>query len=217
MDNLSQQKHAVKWLRIMYPIWAILGMYSLMYIPTQLIDASDPVGTVANITSNETLFRIGIAGSLITQLFSVAAVWFLYKLFYDEYKDAVILMAVFTFLGMPIAMFSNAFHLGALEVLADTEQTMLMLKLQSRGTMIATIFWGLWLFPIGYMVIKSPLFPKVIGWLLVVAGFGYTAAAFVYFLNIEGWLVDALEYFTFGEVIWMLWVIVMGARWKALD
>jgi hypothetical protein len=192
-------------------------MFSLMYVPTQLIDLSDPELTVSNISSKELLFRLGIAGSLMTQLIGIAAVWFLYKLFYSSYKDATILMAIFSFLGIPIAMLSTANQLMVLEVLNDPEQVIYLLKQSTRGTMIATIFWGLWLLPQGYMVIKSPLFPRIIGWLMILAGTGYTVAAFAYFLGIKGFLIEVLDYLTFGEVIWMLWVMILGARWKAVE
>ncbi|WP_420316099.1 DUF4386 domain-containing protein [Ekhidna sp.] len=217
MHTLTQQKNAVTWLRIIYPLWAVLGMFSLLYVPSQLIVLSDPELTASNILANEMLFRLGIAGSLITQLFSVAAVWFLYKLFYSKYKDATILMAIFAFLGIPIAMLSTADQLMVLEVLDQPDQVVSLLKQSSRGTIIATIFWGLWLLPQGYMIIRSPLFPRIIGWFLILAGAGYTISAFAYFLGIKGLLIDVLDYLTFGEVIWMLWVLFMGARWKALD
>ncbi len=189
-----------------------------MYVPSELIVNDNPEVTIANIIDNEILFRAGIAGSLITQLFSVAAVWFLYKLFFQSYRDATVLMAVFTFLGMPIAMHSTANQLAVFEVIGDVEQAFLFLKLNNRGIIIATIFWGLWLLPLGYMIIKSPLFPKIIGWLVILAGAGYTISAFAYFLGFkEGLFAQILEYLTFGEVVWMLWVLVMGAKWKAIE
>lgn len=217
MHTLQEQKNAVKWLRILYPLWAVLGMFSLLYVPSQLIVLTDPELTASNITSNEMLFRVGIAGSLITQLFCIAAVWFLYKLFYNDYRDATILVAIFAFIGIPIDMLSAANQLMVLEMLDDPEQVIYLLKQSTRGTIIATIFWGLWLLPQGYMIIRSPLFPRIIGWFMILAGAGYTISAFAYFLGIKGLLIDVLDYLTFGEVIWMLWVLIMGARWKALD
>jgi hypothetical protein len=188
-----------------------------MYVPSQLIDKSNPELTVANITSNELLFRLGITGELVTQLFCIAAVYLLYRLFYQDFKEATGLMALFSFLGVPIAMLSTANQLAVFDVIGDPEQVVQLLKLDKRGTMIATIFWGLWLLPLGYMIVKSPLFPKVIGWLVILAGVAYTVAAFAYFLNINGVLIDSLDYLTFGELIWMLYVIFLGGKWKAVS
>ena len=217
MENLYQQKNAVIWLRIIYPIWAVLGMFSLLYVSAKLIDLENPQLTVDNIISNELLFRFGIAGSLLTQLFVIAAVWFLYKLFYANYKDAVILTAVFALVGVPIDMLSTANELMVLEVLDRPDEVVYLIQQSRKGTAIATIFWGLWLLPIGYMIIKSPLFPRVIGWLVILAGAAYTVMAFASFLGIKGSFKEMLDYLTFGELIWMLWVMIMGARWKALE
>ena len=216
MEILNQQKNAVKWLRIIDPLWAVVGMFSLMYVPSQLIDVSNPQLTASNIASNELLFRLGIVGSLITQLFSVGTIWFLFQLFYEDFKGACHLMAAFTFLGIHIDMMSTANQLAVLEVLNSPDQVILFLKLNSRGTMIATIFWGLWLLPLGYMIIKSPLFPRLIGWVVIAAGVGYTFNAFAYFLNIKGVVTEVMEYLTFGEVLWMLYVLILGARWKMI-
>lgn len=214
MISHDQQKNAVTWLRFIYPLWAVLGIFSLLYVPSQLIDMTDPEGTVSKLMENELLFRIGIAGRLVTQLLGLAAVWFLYRLFFRDFKEAIVMMAVFSFLGTPIAMFSEAFQLAVPDMSGDPDQAIALLKLSLHGTFVATIFWGLWLFPLGYMIIKSPLFPKFIGWLVILAGFGYLIPAFVYMLGVKGFLIEILDYLTFGEVLWMLWVMILGARWK---
>jgi hypothetical protein len=217
MNDLSQQKNAVKWLRILYPVWALVGMFSIMYVPSELIVKNDPTATLAQIEANELLFRFGITGKLITQLLNIVAVWLLYKLFYTQYKDATIMMAVLAFLGIPMDMLSTVNELMVMEIMDDAEQAYLFLQLSSRGTIIASIFWGLWLLPMGYMIIQSPLFPKIIGWLVVVAGAGYTLAAFTFFMGIQGIIVDILEFLTIGEVLWMIWLLIFGAKWKALE
>lgn len=218
MNDLSKQKSAVLGLRIVYPFWAAIGMFNLLYNPSALIDKSDPILTAQNIIDNEMLFRIGIAGSLFTQLISIAAVWFLYRLFYSSFKEAVVLTALFNFLGMPITMLSIANQMAVLDVLDNPEQVISLLNQETYGTVIATIFWGLWLLPQAYMVMKSPLFPSIIGWFLVVAGIGYTLSAFIYFLGFkDSIMMEILDTFTMGEVIWMLWVLIMGARWKKLE
>lgn len=218
MNDLSRQKNAVKWLRILYPSWAIVGMFSLMYVPSTLIDKSDAILTADQISSNEFLFRLGISGSLFTQLISIAVVYFLYRLFFHEFKEAIILTALFNFLGMPLAMSGVGRQLAALDVLEQPEMVLTLLQQGTHDTAIATIFWGLWLVPIGYMVIRSPLFPNFLGWLLILAGSGYTINAFLYFLGFKGAaIMGYLEVLTFGELIWMLWVMIMGARWKSLE
>ena len=67
------------------------------------------------------------------------------------------------------------------------------------------------------MIIKSPLFPTVIGWLVVLGGVGYLVPAFMKFLDLDGGLISILDYLTMGELIWMIWVMALGAKWKNLE
>jgi hypothetical protein len=98
---------------------------------------------------------------------------------------------------------------------ADQLQALVMvfLELQKLGTLIATIFWGLWLFPLGYLVYKSGYFPKIFGVLVIIAGFGYLLGSFTHFLlpNLEA-IFPVFELLTFGEVIFMVWVLLKGAK-----
>jgi hypothetical protein len=47
--------------------------------------------------------------------------------------------------------------------------------MQHNGYLIASLFFGLWLLPLGYLVIKSGYFPKPLGVLLIIGGIAYTA------------------------------------------
>ena len=55
-------------LRILYPVWALVGMFSLMYVPSQVVVPGDAAATAAQIASQELLFRAGVVGSLATQI-----------------------------------------------------------------------------------------------------------------------------------------------------
>ena len=91
--------------------------------------------------------------------------------------------------------------------------------LRRDGLLLAQVFWGLWLFPLGYLVFRSELIPKVLGVLLIVGGAGYVSDAVAAML----WpLADvAISRFTFvGELLLPLWLLFKGvnvARWTALD
>jgi hypothetical protein len=76
----------------------------------------------------------------------------------------------------------------------------LFLELHEYGILIAQIFWGLWLFPLGYLICKSGYIPKVLGFLLIIGGAGYVIDAVMVFL-FPG--IDiAISMFTFwGEVL----------------
>jgi Domain of unknown function (DUF4386) len=57
---------------------------------------------------------------------------------------------------------------------ADT-LVLLLMDLYHYGFLIAQIFFGLWLIPLGYLAYTSDLFPRALGVALVVGGGAYLA------------------------------------------
>ena len=212
MEELSQQK-VITPLRILYPIWMCFGIFSIIYVPSILFASNDAATTAANILSNEFLFRAAIVGSLITQLIFIFAALFLYRLFKPVNKNYSLLMVVLALVSVPIAMLNTLNWIAALQLLAKPEQMMFFIKLHEQGIIIASIFWGLWLFPLGYLIYNSGYFPKILGIAVIVAGVGYTLSSFTKLLlpNLNTFL-SVLEFFTFGEVVWLLWLMLKGAK-----
>lgn len=224
ITDLSQHK-AVTILRLLYPIWAVVGLFSIMYVPATLIVSGDAATTANNIMDNELLFRMGIAGSLITQLIFILVVLVLYQLFKSVDKNHALLMVIFALVGVPIAMLNTLNRVAALLLLNGADylnvfgadqlhaQMMLFLNLNEQGVFIASIFWGLWLFPLGYLIYRSGYFPRILGVLMIIAGFGYLIDFFTHFLLPNYETIDpVLEVMTIGETIFMAWVLLKGAK-----
>ncbi len=222
--DISPRK-AVTILRLLYPIWFVVGLFGVMYIPTTLIVAGDAATTFNNIVANELLFRMGIAGSLITQLIHIVVVLVLYKLFKSVNKNQASLLVILGLVGVPIAMLntlnrvaalllsSGAGYLTAFEPAQLQSLMMFFLNLNEQGVIIATIFWGLWLFPLGYLIYKSGYFPRILGVLMVLAGFGYFLGTFTHFLlpNYKA-LSSVFELMAWGELLFRVWVLLKGAK-----
>jgi Domain of unknown function (DUF4386) len=147
----------------------------------------------------------------------------LYKLLKPVNQTMASLMVVFLLLGVPIAMFNELNHIAALLLLggadylrvftADQLQALvpLLLDLHKQGINIAGIFWGLWLFPMGYLVFKSGFLPKILGILLILGCFGYLVDSFGAFLLPSNQVSIAM--FTFwGEVLLPLWLLIKGVN-----
>lgn len=212
--SLELKKKAVIQLRFLYPVWAIVGMLGILYVPSKLIVHGDAITTVQNIQTNEFLFRTGIVSSLITQLLFIIVVLLLYRLFKDVNTDQAILMVVFALVSVPISMLNSLNRVAALFQLNHPDQAMLYLDLNEQGIIIASIFWGLWLFPLGYLIARSGYFPKFIGYAVIVGGVGYTIGSFTRLLNPDLHTVLTIcEFMTFGEIVWLLWLIIRGAKW----
>ena len=207
------------------------GFLSLIMIPVALFGVvwalslnvpGDAAATVSNIMASQSLFRLSIGSALIVQAGHVWLVLVLYNLLKPVNKNLALLMVMLHLVGIPIAMLSELNRFAALLLLngadyltvftADQLQALvpLFLDLHEHGLLIATIFWGLWLFPFGYLVFKSGYIPKILGVLLIIAGVGYVIDFAALFLlpnfppiaDLLGW----------GELAWPLWLLIKGVN-----
>ena len=91
---------------------------------------------------------------------------------------------------------------------------MFFLDLREKGFLIAQLFFGAWLFPLGYLVFKSGFLPRVLGILLMVHCCTWLSTVFLSFL-VPGF--TAISYVSYplgfiAEVGLTLWLVVMGAK-----
>ena len=91
---------------------------------------------------------------------------------------------------------------------------LLFYRLHGQGLNVARIFWGLWLFPFGVLVMRSGFIPQLPGALLMGAGTGYVCSASVTVLLPRpaapvGQGAGILE---LGERPIILWLLISGGR-----
>ncbi len=208
---------------LLYLLIAIFGIFSLIYGPESLVAPGDAATTVDNIRASESTFRLAFVGDLTAQTVGIFMVLLLYKLLKPVNKNHAVLMAVLILIAVPITMLNMLNQLAALLLLSGADyltvfeadqlraQVMLYLDLYDTGLRISFIFWGLWLFPLGYLVFKSGFLPRILGILLIIAGFGYLIEAVAFFLIPS---FDAnIKMFTFwGEVLLALWLLIKGVN-----
>ena len=206
---------------ILYLLMIPLGIFGILYVPSTLIVSGDAAATANNIMASESLFRLSIVSALILQINQILLVLVLYKLLKPVNKIHASLMVVFALAAVPIAMLNEFNHFAALLFLSGADyltafgadqlhaQVMFFLDLHEHGIFIAQLFWGLWLFPMGYLIFKSGFLPKTIGVLLMIGCFGYLIDSFIFFLLPT---IDiTLSGFTFwGELLLPLWLLIKG-------
>jgi len=204
-----------------------LGVFGILYVPQVLIVETDAFKTANNIAASEFIFRLSILSAFLVQIINIAVVLVLYKVLSPIHKTFAKLMVLFIFIGIPIAMLNELNHMAVLLLLDTTFidatevfiniQTstwiLFFLKLHESGIHIAGVFWGLWLFPMGYLVYRSVYIPKIIGILLIIASFGYVIDTVIFFLNPSIDLVLS-EYTFIGEIVFPLWLLIKGSKSK---
>lgn len=207
------QKQALKGLRILYPVWIAAGIFSFLYVPSKIV-APEAAQTAKNIIENEWLFKLGIAGGLFAQLLFIFAVIMLYHLFKTVSKMCTLNMIVFALVSVPIAMTSALGQIAALELAGNDDALMMtFINLNKQGIVIASIFWGLWLFPLGNLIRQSGYFPKFIGPAVIIGGMGYFLGAFVQlFVSNSEKFMPIFDILTLGEMVFIFWLIAKGAK-----
>jgi hypothetical protein len=211
----------------LYLLLVPLGFFGGMYIPSITVPG-DATTTVNNILNHVSLFRLSILSALATPIVTVLVALFLYKLLKPVNKNHAMLMVIFTLAAAPIAMLNELNHFAVLLLLngADylkvfsVEQlhslVMFFLNLNHYGASITAIFWGLWLLPLGYLVFKSGFLPRILGVLLIIAGFGYVIDSIILFLLPD--LNITISQFTFiGELLFLLWLLFKGVNVQQRD
>lgn len=204
----------------LYLLLAPLGILGILYVPNTLIVDGNLAATASNILANESLYRLSILSALAVQIVNLFVVLVLYTLLKPVNRNVGRLMVIFLFLGIPIAMLNEVNSAAALLVIHGTEPVYelmaLFLEMHEFGIQLAGIFWGLWLFPMGYLVYKSNYIPKLIGVLLMIGCFGYLLDS-VLFILAPGLGVTVSQFTFIGEIALPLWLLIKGvnvAQWE---
>ena len=96
---------------------------------------------------------------------------------------------------------------------------MLFLKISDYGTWTLEMFWGLWLFPLAILVYKSRFLPRFLGVWLAITGFAYVVLSFTSLMLPQ--YIDMVYNISlpayFGELAFMLWLLVRGANVQRLN
>lgn len=201
----------------LYLLLIPLGVFGIMYVPATLVVSGDAASTVSNIVANEMLFRLSILSAFLVQLVSIFVVLFLYKLLKPVNQNQAFLMALFLLLAVPIAFINELFYVAVLVVLNSAELSHglvpFFLELHEHGIFVAQIFWGLWLFPMGYLIFRSGFLPKFLGILLMIGCMGYLIDSVTHFLFPDFGM--TVSEFTFiGELLLPLWLVSKGVNVK---
>lgn len=211
---------------LLYVLTSIDGFFAMGYVPGKVIVHGNATATAANLLASETLFRLGIAAALIGQAAFILVALALYELLKGVSRRHAYLMVILIVVSIPIAFVNELNSIAALllargadflSVLEKPQRdalAMLFLKLHGQGFVVAEMFWGLWLFPLGLLVYRSRFLPRFLGVWLVLAGVAWVM------LSLTGVLLpqyqDSVNRYSqpavIGEIVFMFWLLIIGAR-----
>lgn len=211
---------------LLYAGLAGTGALGFLLVRGQLFVADDPGGTLSNLVEHTSTARLGIVlelGIVLTQ--ALAAAWF-YRLFRSVDSFAAGLVAVFGMVNAVAILGSAAVLASALDVAEDrslavsggaaaTVQLLYVLSGHLWG--VGGLFFGLWLVPMGWLVVRSHWLPRWLGLVLMVGGVGYVLSTFVSYVFENPDLVAGLLVVpaTVGELWIVGYLILFGVRDQA--
>jgi hypothetical protein len=202
------------------------GPFTLLYVPNKLIVPGNATATGSNILAHETLFRVAIVADLIGSVIFICLAVALYRLFSGVNKTQASLMMAFVLASATVAfvnvlnniaaliLFRGADYLAVLDKTQRDALAMLFVRLHGQGNVINEMFWGLWLLPLAWLVYKSRFLPRFLGIWLALGGFAYVILCVTSILapQYQGRLFSSFQPAFFGELAFMLWLLIKGAK-----
>lgn len=227
MSSTQQQARLAGFLYLLVGLTAPIG---LLYVPGKLIVSGNATATINNIRDSEWLLRMGIASELIHQIIFVFVVLALYELFKPvgeaRARQMVVLGAL---VSVPIVFVNVLNEIAALVLVSGSDflsvfdkpqldaLAYLFIRLHGQGIQLASVFWGLWLFPFGALVIRSGFIPRIFGFLLIIAGVAnlgssFTALVLPRYAPLVSQIASPLQ---LAELPIVFWLLIWGAKTPA--
>jgi hypothetical protein len=218
-------KNYAKSAGLLYLLIAILGGFSIGYVPTVILESGDASATARNIADNMGLFRLGIVADILVLMLEVALTVMLYRLF-KPVSQTLSLISAFCRLAMslvmglnllnyliPLLLLSDAGYLDVFETEQLHAMALLFLETHQYGVYIWGLFFGFHLVVLGYLIFKSGYFPKVIGILMMIGSIGYASESLTAILFVENTMVSVLVIMflvaaVVGELSFTFWLLI---------
>lgn len=176
-----------------YLLMAISGILGFMVYHTQIFVSGNPEQTLSNLVTLETTARIRLLlefAIVLTQ--ALTAVWF-FKLFKDIFEWEAWTLGIWGVLNAFVIMISaisiaSAIGVANSQIGTHEDKVILIQVFQniiSNAWGIGGLFFGLWLFPMGYIIIKSKRMPLWLGRVIILGGIGYLISTIIQYAGIE--------------------------------
>ena len=196
-----------------------------------IIKSGDAAATADNIRASASLFRVALVADLLSWVGFLLMAFALYHLLKHVDQLAAFAMVILVVVMVTVGYLNGLNQYSALTLATSakyaagfgqaqsSEFVLLFTNIQSNGFDIQELFWGLWLFPYGWLVFKSGFLPRFIGVLLMIGCFGYLIQSFVGFLSpsLVVYTAPLAGLTSSGELLLPLWLLMKGVnveRWE---
>src|SRR5947209_335991 len=226
---MNSPKRLARIAGVLYLAVGIFGAFAEDFVDLKMYVVGNAAATAGNVVANAGLVRMGGVAHLLDGTCLIFLALTLYILLKHVHKSVARAMVVLVAIATGILCLNAVFEFEGLRVATDSSYAaafgtagsnalvLLLLDTQHYGTLIAQVFFGLWLVPLGYLAYKSSgMFPRWLGVLLIAAAACYVVDLLAAFLVPDvaamihpfvGILVPAI-----AEISMLLYLLIIGIK-----
>jgi hypothetical protein len=211
----------------------VLAIFANFFAIEGLVVPGDAATTTANIVESEGLFRAGLDSFIVVFVLDVGIAWGLYILFRQINRDwsllqawlrvvgATLLGASLIFLYLVLQLVGGAESLGAFDQGQLDAQVMTYLSGFDFLWLIGLFCFGVHLIVVAYLLLRSGYVPRLLGYLLILAGAAYSIDTLAHALLVDYADVEALFQAlvipaSIVAELWLaLWLVIKGGKQPA--
>lgn len=204
---------------------AVLATFGVLFAVDGLITPGDAARTARRITGSETLFRLGIVSLLVTAIVDVVVAFGLYGVFRQTSSGLSMLAASFRLAYATVFLVAVGHLLTADRLLHAPSGAFTATQNQARALEETSAFhdvftaglvlFGVHLLLVGYLAYRSGFVPRLLAFLVCVAGVGYAFDSIASVLSNDS--TPSVASVTFaGELFLGAWLLVRGRHLNAL-
>ncbi|WP_026211572.1 DUF4386 domain-containing protein [Lewinella cohaerens] len=224
---MTNKKNIARRAGLLYLIVILFGTFAELHVRAALVVPGHSQATVSNILNHQLSFRLAFLSDLLMQVAFFYLALTLYRLFESVNRRFALSMLLNVAIGVAIMCLNMLHHFAVILLLDEggylhafsneqlTGMVAFFLELHKYGYRIAQIFFGIWLFPLGYLVCQSGYFPKVLGIMLLVAGLSFLVDFFLFFL-LTDYSAATSSLVTLptviGEFSLCVWLLIKGVK-----
>jgi hypothetical protein len=210
----------------LYLINIVGGAFAIGIVQTMLL-TPDPAATAHNIQTHELLYRAGLAAHIVVTVTNVPLALIFYELFKTVNRRLALLDAFFILVATaieaasianqfaPLVLLNTATYANALPTAQLQALASLPGALSTASYDIYTVFFGLDILCLAYLVLQSRFLPRTIGLLLAIDGLAYLIYSFAQILT-PGFAAALVPWIQLpaplGEGALTLWLLLRGVN-----
>lgn len=224
-SNVNWDPVAARTAGALYLAIAVCGGFSIGFVPMQIV-SNDAATSAANLMANQGLLRLGVVADSLVILFELALTAILYQMFrHVGPKMAMVALisraSMITVMGinmllwvMPYILLTRDTGWGAAQ---QHDLVQMFFDAHAMGVFVWQLFFGAHLLALGWLILKSDIVPRLLGWGLFIGAFGYLLQGIVELTFTD---IAALDYayiallviVTISEISFGLWLLIRGGH-----